>query len=198
MWQEIISLQSVSIFPILFSQDQSDRKSNKSIPISILPSPTQPIITVTINPLEKDEVTFIPPSPMLESRNTCFERKSSIGSSSSMTEDEDAKMLSLSTHSMRRVSDISTIKQLRREISGMNHLASEFYSIRAVDDLDNLSLDSLHVRTLARCAKYQVLPPSSQSKANKYFVIITTTLIIIGISCGFWFKNFSSIAQFGH
>ena len=108
------------------------------------------------------------------------------------------KMLSLSRCSMRRVSDISTINQLRREISGMNHLASEYYSVRAVDDPDNLSLDSLHVRTLARCQKYQVLPPSSQSRADKYFVIITTILTVIGISCGFWFKNFSGISTFGH
>eukprot|EP00090_Calanus_glacialis_P012419 TRINITY_DN20976_c0_g1_i4.p1 TRINITY_DN20976_c0_g1~~TRINITY_DN20976_c0_g1_i4.p1 ORF type:complete len:324 (-),score=95.03 TRINITY_DN20976_c0_g1_i4:42-992(-) len=165
---------------------------------SFCPHSTQPLITVTINPLETNEVTFIPPSPMLEKRNRCLERKSSIGSSSSIMEDEDMNMLGLSSCSMRRVSDISTINQLRREISGMNHLASEYYSVRNVDDPDNLSLDSLHVRTLSRCAKYQDLPPSSQSRNNKYFVIITTTLTIIGISCGFWFKNFSGISHFSH
>ena len=99
------------------------------------PHNSQPLITVTINPLEKNEVTFIPPSPMLEKRNRCLERKSSIGSSSSIMEDEDMKMLGLSSCSMRRVSDLSTINQLRREISGMNHLASEYYSVRNVPSL---------------------------------------------------------------
>ena len=162
------------------------------------PHSPQPLITVTINPLEQDEGTFIPPSPMLERKNTCFdERKSSIGSSSSM-EEEDMSMLGLSSCSVRRVSDISHINQLRREISGLSHLASEFYTVKKADDPDNISLDSLHVRVLSRCAKYQVIPPSSQSRTNKYFVIITTSLTIMGISYGFWFKNFSDVSHFGH
>jgi len=164
----------------------------------LCPHSPQPLITVTINPLEQDEVTFIPPSPMLEMKNTCFdERRSSIGSSSSM-EDEDRSMLGLSSFNVRRVSDISHINELRREISGLSHLASEFYTIKKVDDLDTISLDSLHVRTLSRCAKYQALPPSSQSRNNKYFVIITTSLTIMGISYGFWFKNFSGMSSLDH
>ena len=43
---------------------------------------------------------------------------------------------------MRRVSDISHINQLRREISGLSHLASEYYEIKKID-ADNISLDRL-------------------------------------------------------
>ena len=145
--------------------------------------------------MEHNEVTFIPPSPMLEKKKISFdERKESIGSASSIMEEDDTSMLTLSSCDVRRVSDISHINQLRREIPGMSHLASEFYTVRKLADPDNISLDSLHVRTLSRCAKYQVLPPSSQSRTNKYFVIITTFLTIMGISYGFWLKNFSGIS----
>ena len=157
----------------------------------------KPLIPVTINPLEKNEVTFIPPSPLLESRKTSFcerERQESIGSASSILEEEEPRMLSLSSCDVRRVSDISHIHQLRQEVPGMSHLASEFYTLRKLSDPDNISLDSIHVRTLSRCAKYQVLPPTSQSRNNKYFVVITTTLTILGITYGFWLKNFSNIS----
>ena len=158
----------------------------------------QPLITVTINPMEHNEVTFIPPSPMLEKKKISFDdRKESIGSASSIMEEDESSMLTLSSCDVRRVSDISHINELRREIPGMSHLASEFYTVRKLADPDNISLDSLHVRTLSRCSKYQVLPPSSQSRTNKYFVIITTTLTIMGISYGFWLKNFSGIS-FSH
>ena len=35
--------------------------------------PPQPLITVTINPLEKNEMTFVPPSPMVEARRRIAE-----------------------------------------------------------------------------------------------------------------------------
>jgi hypothetical protein len=42
--------------------------------------------------------------------------------------------------SFRRVSDISHIKQLRREVPGLAHLASEYYEVTTADP-DNISLD---------------------------------------------------------
>ena len=113
-------------------------------------------------------------------------------------EEEDMRTLGLSDCGVRRVSDISYFNHLRREISGLSHLNSEFYAVKKVENPDTISLDSLHVRVLSRCAKYQVLHPSSESRNNRYFVIITISLTIMGITFGFWIKNFSSMAQFGH
>ena len=121
-------------------------------------------------------MTFIPASPMMERRTPNLlefdDRKESIGSvGSSILDEEDSNMLSLSTSDVRRVSDISHINQLRQEVPGMSHLASQYYTVRKITDPDAISLDSLHVRTLARCHKYQELPTSSQSRNNRYFVI---------------------------
>ena len=161
----------------------------------------QPLITVTINPLEKDEMTFVPPSPMTEQRGRTLmddeERKLSIGSASSFDEEDDANTLRLASRDIRRVSDISHINELRREISGLSHLASEYYEVKTTTDPDNISLDSIHVRVLSRCAKYQVRE-SKSDRSSRYFVIITTSLTIIGISCGFWYKNFSGLSDENH
>ena len=122
----------------------------------------QPLITVTINPLEQNEITFVPPSPMVEARprlDTEDERKLSIGSASSFDEDpeQDNSLVAGQPRdgAIRRVSDISHINELRREISGLSHLASEFYEVKKIDP-DKLSLDSIHLRVLSRCANYQV------------------------------------------
>ena len=122
------------------------------------------------------------------------ERKLSIGSASSFDEEDDTNALAAgSSRDIRRVSDISHINELRREISGLSHLASEYYEVKKADP-DNISLDSIHVRVLGRCAKYQVRETKSD-RSSRYFVIITTSLTIIGISCGFWYKNFSGLAD---
>ena len=55
---------------------------------------------------------------------------------------DDDDRLGINTCSVRRVSDISHINQLRREISGLSHLASEYYEIKKID-ADNISLDRL-------------------------------------------------------
>lgn len=160
------------------------------------PQLPQPLITVTINPLEKNEMTFVPPSPMVEARRRLEEdeRKLSIGSASSLDEDpEDMNSLGLRNSDIRRVSDISHINELRREISGLSHLASEFYEVKKIDP-DKLSLDSIHLRVLSRCTKYQMIE-SKSDRASRYFVIITTSLTIFGISCGFWYRNFSGFAE---
>ena len=75
---------------------------------------------------------------------------------------------------------------------------SEYYTVRKMADPDSISLDSIHVRVLARCQKYQVMETSSQDRNSKYFVIITLSLTIIGISCGFWYKNFSGLLETAH
>ena len=146
-------------------------------------------------------MTFVPPSPMVESRKRLEEeedRKLSIGSASSFDEDpDDSNMLGLGDCGIRRVSDISHINELRREISGLSHLASEFYEVKKTSDPDNISLDSIHLRVLSRCAKYAMIE-SKSDKASRYFVIITTSLTIFGISCGFWYKNFSGFADDSH
>lgn len=162
-----------------------------------------PLITVTINPLEQDEVTFIPNSPPTEdtrARDFFQERHFSmvsIGSAGSLdTEgDERNRLQTGGRGSFRRVSDISHIKQLRKEVPGFSHLASEYYEVREVDpDSDNISLDSLHIRVLERCVtKYQ--PPDRSAYASKWFVIITTGLTLLSFSYIFWFKNFSEVSS---
>ena len=169
---------------------------------TLLPCLPQPLITVTINPLEKNEITFVPSSPLTGPRGPTLmddeERKLSIGSASSFDEEDDMNALNAtgSSRDIRRVSDISHINELRREISGLSHLASEYYEVKKADP-DSISLDSIHVRVLGRCAKYQVRE-SKSDRSSRYFVIITTSLTIIGISCGFWYKNFSGMAEEEH
>ena len=165
---------------------------------TLLPCLPQPLITVTINPLEKNEITFVPSSPLTAPRGRTLmddeERKLSIGSASSLDDEDDRNALAAgSSRDIRRVSDISHINELRREISGLSHLASEYYEVKKADP-DNISLDSIHVRVLGRCDKYQVRETKSD-RSSRYFVIITTSLTIIGISCGFWYKNFSGLAD---
>ena len=176
--------------------DQCQHHHNGSL--LLRPQLPQPLITVTINPLEKNEMTFVPPSPMVEARRRLEEdeRKLSIGSASSLDEDPevDRNSLGLMRNSdIRRVSDISHINELRREISGLSHLASEFYEVKKIDP-DKLSLDSIHLRVLSRCTKYQMIE-SKSDRTSRYFVIITTSLTIFGISCGFWYRNFSGFAE---
>ena len=177
--------------------EQSQHSANGSL--ALRPALLQPLITVTINPLEKNEMTFVPPSPMVEARRRLEteedERKLSIGSASSLDEDPEENMdtLGLRNCDIRRVSDISHINELRREISGLSHLASEFYEVKKIDP-DKLSLDSIHLRVLSRCTKYQMIE-SKSDRASRYFVIITTSLTIFGISCGFWYRNFSGFAE---
>ena len=120
------------------SFDQSHRAFASS------PDCPQPLITVTVNPMEQNEVTFQPPSPFLNTiEETLSDRRLSIGSATSITEDPEEKShgLKLSTYGVRRVSDISHIHQLRKEISGLSHLASEFYTVTKSEDPDNISLD---------------------------------------------------------
>jgi len=165
---------------------------------------SHPLITVTINPLEQDEVTFIPTSPPMEetrARDFFQERHFSIGSAGSLdTEGDDRNRLqTVGRGSFRRVSDISHIKQLRKEVPGFSHLASEYYEVREVEpgDSDNISLDSLHIRVLERCVtKYQ--PPDRSAYASKWFVIITTGLTLLSFSYIFWFKNFSEVSSEDH
>ena len=35
-------------------------------------------------------------------------------------------------------------------------------------------------------------------RASRVFVIVTTSLTIFGISCGFWYKNFSGFSEESH
>ena len=131
---------------------------------------------------------------MMEARRRLEEdeRKLSIGSASSL-DAEDPESLGLRTCDIRRVSDISHINELRREISGLSHLASEFYEVKKIDP-DKLSLDSIHLRVLSRCTKYQMIERKSD-RSSRYFVIITISLTIFGISCGFWYRNFSGFSE---
>ena len=109
-----------------FDQPSDHPSAQLSLPHSKQPSleHCQPLITVTVNPLESPD------------------RRMSIGSAHSLDQEpeERHKVLKLSC-SVRRVSDISHIHQLRREISGLSHLASEFYTVTKSDDPDNISLD---------------------------------------------------------
>ena len=120
------------------SFDQSQQAFSSS------PDYPQPLITVTVNPMEQNEVTFQPPSPYCNTTEESLnDRRLSIGSASSLTKDLEEKKhgLKLSSYGVRRVSDISHIHQLRKEISGLSHLASEFYTVTKSDDPDNISLD---------------------------------------------------------
>jgi len=165
------------------------------------PTQTHPLITVTINPLEQDEVTFIPTTPPVEENGTkefFSERHLSIGSAGSLDMEGEERLLGhrlQGQSSFRRVSDISHIKELRKEVPGFSNLTSEFYEVVTTADPDTITLDSLHVRVLARCVtKYQ---PPDRKDASKWFVIITTLLTLLSFSYIFWFKNFSSAPSAG-
>ena len=181
---------------------------------------TIPTFTVTINPLEANEMTYVPESPQEEKRHNSLgaematsianttivvdddamlgadededHRRCSIGSASSFQSDpqeSNMQTLGLADLGIRRVSDISHINEIRREVSGMDHLASEFYEISREPNPDAISLDSIHKRVLKRCQN-KYIPPQRSSMANKCFVVITTGFTFLGIVYGFWYKNF--------
>ena len=97
--------------------------------------------------------------------------------------------LGLPNLGIRRVSEISHINELRREVSGMDHLTTEFYEISREPNPDTISLDSIHKRVLKRCQN-KYIPPQRSSIDNKCFVVITTGFTIMGILYCFWYKNF--------
>ncbi|TRY79497.1 hypothetical protein TCAL_17080 [Tigriopus californicus] len=175
-----------------------------------------PTFTVTINPLEDDEITFVPDSPTtcppsktlsesIDSNNlnetgkrngsidnhnlTCEElddRRCSIGSASSLQLDN---RLGVPDLTIRRVSEISHINELRQGISGMEHINSECYEVVRDVNPDTFSLDSIHQTVFKRCQNKYV-PPQRSSTQNKCFVIVTSGCTIFGIIYGFWYKNF--------
>ena len=190
--------------------DQDEVKST-----TFQPQITIPTFTVTINPLEANEMTYVPESPKEEQvvansvanttiivddetmLNTEEDRRCSIGSASSFQSDPLESLavnnpnntLGLGDLGIRRVSDISHINELRREVSGMDHFTSEFYEISREPNPDAISLDSIHKRVLKRCQN-KYIPPQRSSTANKCFVVITTGFTFLGIVYGFWYKNF--------
>lgn len=91
--------------------------------------------------------------------------------------------------SIRRVSEISHINELRREVSGMEHLGSEYYEISREPNPDNISLDSIHKTVFRRCQN-KYIPPQRTTTQNKCFVVVTSGFTILGIIYGFWYKNF--------
>ena len=193
---------------------------------------TIPTFTVTINPMEADEMTYVPESPSFDNppkrmsldndpnssevqdgngnsttggaanvpANTAGPgshicpndlddefRRSSIGSASSLLMEKSNLGIPKDLQ-IRRVSEISHINELRREVSGMEHLGSEYYEIRDVNP-DAISLDTIHQTIFKRCQN-KYMPPQRSSTQNKCFVIITTAFTILGIIYGFWYKNF--------
>ena len=110
-----------------------------------------------------------------------------IGSASSLQ--SESHQLVLPDLGIRRVSEISHINELRREVSGMDHLTTEFYEISREPNPDQISLDSIHKRVLKRCQN-KYIPPQRSSFGNKVFVVITTGFTILGILYTFWYKNF--------
>ena len=106
-------------------------------------------------------------------------------------------LLSLGDLGIRRISDISHINEIRRDVPGMDHLASEFYEISREPNPDAISLDSIHKRVLKRC-KNMYISHSRSSNANKWFVVITTGFTLVGIIYGFWYKNFGPGAAMHH
>merc|ERR1719362_1291840 len=77
-------------------------------------------------------------------------RRCSIGSASSLQNENRCGQLGLPDLGIRRVSEISHINELRRGISGMEHLTTEFYEISREPNPDCISLDSIHKRVLKR------------------------------------------------
>jgi len=116
-------------------------------------------------------------------------RRCSIGSASSLQNENRCGQLGLPDLGIRRVSEISHINELRRGISGMEHLTTEFYEISREPNPDCISLDSIHKRVLKRCQN-KYIPPQRSSSTNKCFVVITTGFTIMGILYTFWYKNF--------
>ena len=64
------------------------------------------------------------------------------------------------------MSEISHINELRREMSGMEHLASEYYEISREPNPDAISLDSIHKQVLKRCQN-KYIPLQKSSIGNK-------------------------------
>ena len=89
---------------------------------------------------------------------------------------------------IRRVSEISHINELRRGISGMEHLTTEFYEISREPNPDCISLDSIHKRVLKRQGILM----------NRYVFIGHKKLIKVSneknpLSISTWFLTFSSL-----
>ena len=63
------------------------------------------------------------------------------------------------------------------------------------DDLSPSFIFSLHKRVLKRCGTNKYQAPHRSTLGNKCFVIITTSLTLVGITYGFWFKNFSDFSN---
>merc|ERR1711963_1117470 len=116
-------------------------------------------------------------------------RRCSIGSASSLQNENRCGQLGLPDLGIRRVSEISHINELRSGISGMEHLTTEFYEISREPNPDCISLDSIHKRVLKRCQN-KYIPPQRSSFTNKCFVVVTTGFTILGIIYTFWYKNF--------
>lgn len=200
-----------------------------------LPAFEIPTFTVTINPLESNEMTFVPGSPPsvndsgsssggLEGQPLISEaeakqrkianttvivddevknnllmlnngqdddelRRCSIGSASSLQSDNRCTLGLPSTLGIRRISEISHINELRRGVSGMEHLTTEFYEISREPNPDCISLDSIHKRVLKRCQN-KYIPPQRSTTTNKCFVVVTSGFTILGIIYTFWYKNF--------
>jgi len=89
---------------------------------------------------------------------------------------------------VQQVSEISHINELRREVSGMEHLDSEYYEIKR-ENPDAISLDSIHKTIFRRCQN-KYIPPQRSSAQNKCFVLVTSGFTLVGIIYGFWYKNF--------
>ena len=196
-----------------------------------------PTFTVTINPLEDDEITYVPDSPTAQlavktlsekvdnkvlsnhvsesaresagsatttvNNNNLISakledddemRRCSIGSASSLAMDN---RLGVPDLSIRRVSEISHINELRRGISGMEHINSEHYEISREPNPDAISLDSIHKTVFRRCQN-KYIPPQRSSTQNKCFVLVTTGFTVLGIVYGFWYKNFGPGADDHH
>ena len=99
--------------------------------------------------------------------------------------------------SIRRVSEISHINELRSAVPGLDHLASEHYEIVREPNPDNISLDSIHKTVFRRCQN-KYMPQERSSRQNKLFVVVTSSLTVMGIIYGFWYKNFGAGATGDH
>merc|ERR1711953_1052964 len=219
--------------PLLITTSEEDDKKEKKT--RNMPAFEIPTFTVTINPLESNEMTFVPGSPPsvndsgsssggLEGQPLISEaeakqrkianttvivddevknnllmlnngqdddelRRCSIGSASSLQSDNRCTLGLPSTLGIRRISEISHINELRRGVSGMEHLTTEFYEISREPNPDCISLDSIHKRVLKRCQN-KYIPPQRSTTTNKCFVVVTSGFTILGIIYTFWYKNF--------
>nr|XP_040578435.1 uncharacterized protein LOC121127139 [Lepeophtheirus salmonis] len=199
------------------AQPKSKLKSSLTTSSSSSSDCNIPTLTLTLNPLQNDEVTInmsnedseklitenISKKIVMEDNLTERGRSSSIESANSLIQEPNNFKRSIGSEmscnlvpennhdiGIRRVSEISHINELRREVSGLDHLASEFYEISRQSNPDSISLDSIHKKVLQRCQN-KYIPPQKSSIANKCFVLLTGTCTLLGIVYGFWFKNFS-------